>query len=48
MAGSVDRLLLELTRVNNSCLPVIRQYFDDLSNEGVKKKIEKEKGALGS
>ena len=27
---------------------ITRQYFDDLSNEGVKKKIEKEKGALGS
>ncbi len=27
---------------------ITRQYFDDLSNEGVRKKIEKEKGALGS
>ena len=27
---------------------ITRQYFDDLSNEGVKRKIEKEKGALGS
>ncbi|MCF7815767.1 MAG: NYN domain-containing protein [Candidatus Pacebacteria bacterium] len=27
---------------------ITRKYFDDLSNEGVKKKIEKEKGALGN
>lgn len=27
---------------------ITRKYFDDLSSEGVMKKIEKEKGALGS
>jgi hypothetical protein len=27
---------------------ITRKYFDDLSSEGVKKKVEKEKGALGS
>lgn len=27
---------------------ITRKYFDDLSNDGVRRKIEKEKGALGS